>query len=195
MDNLIPEIKEYCYAILVNSRCGKFPFHNLQHTLEVVKFTCLISIYEDVSEHAQDLLKIAAWFHDTGYAECYKGHERKSEEKAKKIMAAQNFPLEDIQQVSQCIQATKMPQLPKGNLEKIICDADLAHLAAPDFYQKNQALRKEWEKVLNKRYNDKDWLRESIQLLSSHKYFTSYGANILQPAKNKNLYLLQEALG
>ena len=33
-----------------------------------------------------------------------------------------------IQRVSSCIQATRMPQSPLSQVEKIMCDADLYHL-------------------------------------------------------------------
>lgn len=48
-----------------------------------------------------------------------------------------------VERVTDCIQATDWPPHPTNTLEKIICDADMAHLASDDYMIRIQDLRKE----------------------------------------------------
>ena len=63
----------------------------------------------------------------------YQNHEYYSQVVARNFLGRKNWPPAEINRVTGCIAATKMPQKPTTLLEEILCDADLAHLAEPDF--------------------------------------------------------------
>ncbi|OQP60198.1 hypothetical protein A3860_34540 [Niastella vici] len=77
---------------------------------------------------------IAAWFHDTGYlfAGRYE-HEQKGVEIMRELLIKLTRDSELIDEIEDCIMATKMPRNPKNILEEIICDADTYHLGTEHF--------------------------------------------------------------
>ena len=85
-----------------------------------------------------------------------------------------------------------MPQSPVSQIEKILCDGDLFHLATEDFKARNQLLKQEQESVLGHKIAKKDWKKNNIQFLQNHKYFTDYGQQVLEPKKLENLAALQK---
>ncbi|WP_417886867.1 HD domain-containing protein [Zunongwangia sp.] len=182
---------KHCHAMLRNSRCYSLPYHNIQHTLEVFQFARKISDYENLSFEDKEVVSLASLFHDTGNGEIFNGHEKISAEKADCFLTSLGYSKEKIERVKSCIVATKMPQTPSSKLEEVICDADLAHLGSGSFINYNKRLRQEWNKCFNKSYSDIEWIENNIMFLESHTYFTSYGKDILQPKKMKNLELLK----
>jgi HD-GYP domain-containing protein (c-di-GMP phosphodiesterase class II) len=61
-------VSNYCQEHLSISECAKLPFHNLQHTLEVVERVKLIAQNCSLSSEETELILIAARFHDTGFS-------------------------------------------------------------------------------------------------------------------------------
>lgn len=147
-------------------------FHNQQHTADVVQAVTLIGKQCEITTEALEILKIAAWFHDSGYCFGYTNHEDKSINLAGHFLNQQNCPAALIRKVAGLIGATRFPQQPVDLLEQIICDADLAHLAKTDYPIYADRLRQEWQVCLKKIYSDKEWLHENLNLLHNHHYFT-----------------------
>ena len=83
-------------------------------------------------------------------------------------------------------------QSPVSQVEKILCDADLFHLATEDFKARNQLLKQEQETLLGHKISKKDWRKNNIQFLENHKYFTEYGQEVLEPQKHENLLSVQK---
>jgi hypothetical protein len=80
-----------------------------------------------------------------------------------------------------------MPQSPVSQIEKILCDADLYHLSTPDFKARNQLLKQEQETLLRRKISKKEWRQGNITFLETHRYFTTYGQEQLEPQKATNL--------
>ena len=80
-----------------------------------------------------------------------------------------------------------MPQSPVSLIEKILCDADLYHLATPDFKARNQLLKQERENILKHKISKKEWRKGNIQFLEAHRYFTDLGQTELEPRQTENL--------
>ena len=109
---------------------------------------------------------------------------------ATEFLNKKNVEEEIIQRVSSAIRATKMPQSPVSQVEKILCDADLFHLSTEDFKAKNQLLKQEQEYLLCHKISKKDWRKNNIEFLQNHKYFTEYGQEILDQKKRTNIQSL-----
>ncbi len=82
--------------------------------------------------------------------------------------------------------ATKMPQNPQTQLQKIICDADLAHLGNEHFWERNDLLKQEMENNGNK-MNKTEWLEFEINFISNHSYHTASAQQLFN--QNKTLFL------
>lgn len=169
----------------------EFVFHSLDHTESVAEACSQMADYYNLNDEDRYVLMLSAWFHDTGYTSGRaEGHEEVSVQIATQFLTAHNVPETIIQRVSSCIRATHMPQSPISNVEKILCDADLLHLATDDFKAMNQLLKQERENLLGQKISKKDWRKDNIKFLEGHKYFTEYGQEHLEPRKHENLAAL-----
>ena len=96
------------------------------------------------------------------------------------------YPKRVIKKVGGCIRSTQWPQKPTNLLERILCDADLYHLAAPNFLRMSDALREERAKF-GIEYSNEEWLTLNIDFFEKHHYWTCYGHEVLNARKQRNL--------
>jgi len=168
-------------------------YHNYSHTLEVLNNTKLIANHYQLDDRMYFNVCAAACFHDTGYhLKNNKNHEQKSVTLAKPFFDSIGIDTTDIEIISNCIMATKMPQMPITLAEKIICDADLFNLGSADFKEKNKLLKREEEAFENKIVDALAWRASSIRLLEKHTYHTDYCRLLLNKTKEENLLVLKE---
>lgn len=177
---------KYVSNLLTEQLPHDLSFHNLPHTINVVRGVREISNYLQLVKEAQEILILAAWFHDCGHIVTYRGHEAESQKLAKDFLEGEDYPNEKIAEVLSCIGATRMPQQPVGLMQKIICDADLYHLSLPEYPDLQHLLCEEWNRVLNKKYSDEEWAKANYNFLRNHKYWTTYGQEVLQKRKLTN---------
>ncbi|MBC8755502.1 HD domain-containing protein [Kordia sp. YSTF-M3] len=188
MDTLIVEAENFVVDYLNKNLDSKFVYHNLSHTKRVVESTQEIIEALAITDPEATQLLLAAWFHDTGYTKGIEGHEHDGALIATDFLKQQNASEEDINAVSQLILATKMGYSPKTLLEKVICDADCAHIGSKNFEDLTALLRKEWELTKDRVLTENEWLDENIKFLtSSHSFHTTYAAKNWQKRKGKNL--------
>ena len=190
--NILPETYDYCINFLENSRCKSLPFHSVEHTKEVYNYAKTIAQYEEVFGADLEPILIAALFHDTGMAETYVDHEEQSVEYAREYLIKKNYSEARIKIVTNCILATKLPQKPKTQAEKIICDADLYHLGIESYIFRNERLRAEWKTFFNKEYSDEEWYKINMEFLENQKYHTWFGKTVLMNRKDLNYKMLKE---
>lgn len=161
-------------------------YHCLNHTLDVVEQSVRIAVDEGIN-CCRDLylLKIASLYHDTGFLETYTAHENKSCELF--LADADNFNLtaDEKSVVTNLIMSTRIPQLPKTKLEKILCDADLDYLGRDDFFPISDNLRKEFLRY-NIVTNDEQWNQMQLKFLQNHQYHTRSSKNLRETAKQMN---------
>ena len=166
-------------------------YHNLAHTIDVLKQAEKIASQEGVND-SRDLLllKTAALFHDSGFLLVYKNHEEKGCEIASESLK-NVFGEEDIKKICGMIMATKIPQTPHTLLEQIICDADLDYLGRNDFEPISRSLYKEFltYKIIPE---DIIWDHIQIKFFESHHYFTGTSMSKRNEKKLKHLKILKE---
>lgn len=170
-------------------------FHNYEHTEDVVKHVLEIGQRESVSAEEQQILQVAAWFHDVGHLNgAMQDHEQRSVEAVKKFFAEEGIEDEVfIQRVCDCIMATRMPQVPSDKLGEIMCDADVYHFGTPQFRKTNKRVRKEL-KARGYPAMATDWTSRSLKLLQSQQFFTPYSRQKLETGKDENIRWLQKKL-
>lgn len=169
-------------------------YHDLPHTIETVDGCVEIGNGSGLTNEDLEILCIASWFHDTGYMFKVDGHEEKSSEIALKFLNENNYPLDRINMVRDCIIATKISVPPQNLLESIICDADLISLGRPDYFEKNDLLKLEIERRENKEISDLAWLNRSLNFLSSHNYYTEYAKINFGTQLQSNIITLRERI-
>ena len=178
--------------LLVENFNPQLLFHNLQHTINVVRGARKIAKKEKLYKAQKDTVVLAAWFHDTGFIHQYNEHEKASIEIASVWLYQQGVNSEIIDQILACIAATQMPQQPKSILEKVLCDADLMHLAQPEYFHVQRLLLEEWKIMLGREYTPQEWISENIKFMGEHRYWTVYGRNYLEDLKEQNIKMFRK---
>jgi predicted metal-dependent HD superfamily phosphohydrolase len=187
-EQILAAARHYVTDLFANQVKPEFVFHNLDHTEDVAEACSKMADHYHLNDDDRFVLMLAAWFHDVGYSSGQAdGHEEVSMQIASRFLEEHQVDEATRQRVNSCIQATKMPQSPVTLIEKILCDADLSHLASPDYHARNQLLREERESQLRIKIPKKEWRKGNIQFLRQHQYFTDYGQAELEPGKQQNL--------
>lgn len=193
MENLsstfIDKVKRFVADFISENFSEKICYHNIDHTLEVVEAVELIGTKCNLSENELKIVITSAWFHDTGYYLGCEDHEKSSAKIARSYLLEQKVDINFVDQVCNCIMATKIPQSPQNLAEKIICDADLFHLSTEKFFEKSELLYQEIS-FFDKNMTPEIWQDMSREFVAAHKYHTSYGKNVLFPQLQKNLQQL-----
>ncbi len=193
-ETILKKVKRYVKNLYKQKALQGNKYHNIIHTLEVVDVSTEIALAERMTAEQIEIIKIAAWFHDTGHFICCNGHEDQSSIYARNFLTKELYPIEKIGKVIGCIISTKVPQNPKNKMEEIICDADLHHLGLSDLEEKGEVLRLEFEKRGVIKFTDIEWLRNSIKFISSHQFFTKCAKNKYGPQKKINIQILERKL-
>ncbi|MEP2951357.1 MAG: HD domain-containing protein [Ekhidna sp.] len=169
-------------------------YHSVNHTIDVVASAEEIAEKQNLSHDDVEVVQIAAWFHDLGYTRGCEHHEKNGADMAREFLATKNYPEEKIEQVAGCIMATQMPQNPQNNLEKILCDADLMHLADRDYFKKAALLHQEIETTKLCKITEKEWLQMNQEFLDNHCFFTDYAKKNYESAVKENLKKVRDRL-
>jgi predicted metal-dependent HD superfamily phosphohydrolase len=188
MNKLLSSAENFVFDLLNNNLDNNFVYHNLTHTQRVVaKINEIITSFE-LDALIVENLQIAAWFHDTGFVKGAENHEEESVKIVTTFLQEHKIDEERIVAISGLILATKMNHQPKNDLEKIITDADCAHLASKNFFDYTSLLRKEWELSGFKNVSDAEWITINIDFFTKeHRYYTDYALKNWTKTKGKNL--------
>lgn len=169
-------------------------YHNVQHTIEVIKNVTEMALIAQLPDEQLLQLKTAALMHDTGLMFARENHEDHSVKYLQKTLPQYGFALDSIEIISALVMATKMPQQPQSFLAQLLCDADLDYLGSKSYFMKSQQLRLEWleENLISDSLIQ--WYTYQVEFLSSHTYFTQIARNRRQKGKENNLENLRTLL-
>jgi len=121
--SLLQEAQVYVTDLIQNKVSKSVRFHTLDHTRDVVAACEEINSNDQyhISDEDHLALILGAWFHDTGYSGGRsRDHETVSIQHATEFLNAHNASKELTDKVIGCINATRMPQNPTTNIERII---------------------------------------------------------------------------
>ena len=131
--------------------------------------------------------------HDLGFTDTNVDNEEKSAEKAEELMLEYGFSKNHVKVVQGLIRATRIPQSPKNQLERIICDSDLDYLGRNDFYEISNRLYKEL-KAASMVFNKTHWNKAQIKFLEAHKYHTAFAQKNRQTKKEMRIIEIKKLL-
>jgi predicted metal-dependent HD superfamily phosphohydrolase len=170
-------------------------YHDIVHTEYVVGQAGLIGQHSGLNREELNIVKVAAWFHDSGFVVRPAGHEAESQKIAKTFLTSKGVKESEIESVIKCIRATKMPQDPGGDiLAQVVCDADMAYLSEEFYFERTHLLRNEWNTQSESKLSKKAYYLETIEMFNNHHYFTEYGKKVFSPGKADNLRKLHDLI-
>lgn len=199
MKNLKKELKaasQFAKSIFEEFDRPNLQYHDLEHTKSVVSKCKEIAENYSLTDEEQYILITSAWLHDIGYYINNNGanHEIEGVKVAMEYLLENEMDTFVVESVKGCIMATKIPQSPNTLLQEIICDADLFHLGTNEFMERQRLLKQEMEFFKKTDIDKVVWLNDTIQLMETHEFHTSYCKALLSKTKLKNLKKLKEKL-
>ncbi|MCG9793393.1 Pycsar system effector family protein [Flavobacterium algicola] len=192
MESILQKAESFVLNYLNENLKPAFIYHNFSHTQMVVSKVNEIIASENLTDDEKEIVVLAAWFHDIGYTVDKVKHENHSIVIASDFLSNENYPPQKLNFVLGCIHATKLTETPASLLEKILRDADFAHLASANYVKIAEQLRLEFENSGGEIYTDRKWIEENIAIFNSHKYYTKYANIHWTFTKNENLIELKK---
>jgi len=191
---ILKETEAYITELLEKKIPQTLTFHNINHTREVVEAAAKIAKKTELTEQETLVVMLAAWFHDSGFIVKCKGHEDESKIIAEKFLTSKNTDPQIIEDVLECIDATRIPQYPKSKTAKVLADADLFHLSQDYFFERTFIIREEWTRVQNRAIDERIYLEDTLMFFDMHEYQTKYGKKELSKGKKKNREVLEKKI-
>ncbi|MFN8154521.1 MAG: cyclic nucleotide-binding domain-containing protein [Bacteroidia bacterium] len=168
-------------------------YHNIPHTLDVVRATEILCDLERLDEESSMLIKTAALLHDVGFIEKYDKNEGIGARLAGEWLPQFGYNKQQIDVICELIMATQSPRKPDGLFQKIMCDADLDYLGRNDFFTVSQSLRQEWSEQ-GKSFTLNDWYELEKDFLENHFYYTDSAYGLRNKKKLENLEEIKQLL-
>lgn len=190
--NLLEEAEKFVVDLLMAKVPEGLLYHSPEHSRYVVNASEMIGKESSLNQQEIDLAKITAWFHDVGYAISTEDHETESKKLAEQFLSSKGIDPSQIKEVTESIEATRIPQSPRSKIAEVVCDADMLHLSSPDYYDQANHLRKEQAFIHHQRIRKQDFDILSLAFFKAHTYHTNYGKTVLQIGKEKNYNMIQK---
>jgi class 3 adenylate cyclase/predicted metal-dependent HD superfamily phosphohydrolase len=186
-------LERYVMSFLAKNLPENLYYHGLHHTIMVEKAVEEIALAEGVRGEELFYLKTAALLHDSGFTEEYEDNEELGATIAGRILPNFGYNHKQVEIIQGLIRATRVPQIPVTNLEKIICDADLFYLGKEQFHDIAASLGKE---LLDRNYirNRFEWDKIQVRFLSEHIFHTDYARKKARPNKLARIEEIKDRL-
>ncbi|MDX9758131.1 MAG: DUF5706 domain-containing protein [Bacteroidota bacterium] len=185
---------EYVTQLFATHLDDRYRYHNLAHTQDVVAAVVEIGTASGLDDTALEVVELAAWFHDTGIVRRYADHEPESAELAAEFLRARQVDPGRIERVRRCILVTDTRVTPVTLEEKVLCDADLAHIGGKRFWERGDDLRAERALLLGHHLDDRTWLREQIEFMSRRRFHTAAARDAYEEGLERNRKKLRKQL-
>ncbi|MDX2135999.1 MAG: DUF5706 domain-containing protein [Saprospiraceae bacterium] len=183
---LLQETEAYIAEYFEQHFDPQYVFHNLEHTVQTVAAARLLGEGCQLPPHEMQLLELATWFHDTGYAVGPEGHEERSCNLADRFLRGK-ISEEDLERIFGLIRSTKVPQAPQNHLEEIICDADLSHLGMDTYWDRTGKLRQEFILTREMIMSEQQWIEFELDFMLHHEYHTAVAREMFNKKKAKHI--------
>src|SRR5262245_16814281 len=186
MDNpKFQQAAHYAIGLLHSKLLPAFTYHNLNHTLEVVRNCDRLAELEDINAESRQLLLVAAYFHDVGLTaitntdlDSFEAgrsvHEEKAVQTMREILPSYGFEAEELEIIARLIMATKWEHIPEDTLEQIISDADMSSIGqeTDHFINTSEGLRKELS-AFGIENNETEWYENQKEFVGAYAYHTA----------------------
>ncbi|WP_313111352.1 Pycsar system effector family protein [Aequorivita sediminis] len=187
MEDIIEKAEQFVSHLFETRLSAVNFYHDIHHTRRVVDDISQLAEWEGCSEEEIKILKLAAWFHDTGFVEVDKGHEQVSVKIVQEFLSANQVSKDVIDLVTDLILVSIKDLKPKTKLQKLIKDADCSHVAAENYFEVSNLLRKENALKLDTSFTDLEWLEGNKEFFEWHKFYSDSAKLKWEPLKALNL--------
>lgn len=184
---IIEKASDYIFTLFKKDINNDLVYHNYNHSREVASYTEEFLENYDINGFEREALVIAAWFHDAGYIEKYKGHEEESVKIFQEFAAENQLDSKTSDLVEELILSTRHTQAPEGILQEILHDADIINIGTSHFFERADLLRVEWERFLDKKFTNPEWEKIQIDFLVSTQFYTDFAQKKYGKERDSNI--------
>lgn len=173
--DIVLKAKDYVKKLLLSNNIDKehwYLYHNLWHTLDVFERTSYLAEKEWLNEELQEMMQLAALFHDTWFSKQYDKNEPIWAQIAEDFLKENNIPVDKIDIIKNIILATIFWREPLSHLEEIIKDADMDNLWREDYCTGCKVIKEELKIFKDTKIDQKVWLEHCFDLLKNYKFYT-----------------------
>jgi HD superfamily phosphodiesterase len=189
---IIKQAEEKVTSLFDSGSPENLLYHSIDHTRTVVDRANEIAAHYELSERDIMILNIGAWFHDLGHLYTDpSSHEQKSAELLREWLADKGDYAELADETAKLILATKLSTVPEGLIQEIIKDADTYHFGTAEFKKIDKLMKKE---MALRNLSVGDWEKNTLILLESHQFYTSYCKEQLETGKQKNIAKIKKKI-
>ncbi len=192
--DLVQEAGNFVTKLFAEKLPDSEEYHSIDHARYVADSAGFIGKKSGMSEDEINVVKLGAWFHDTGFIISPENNEKHSAKIAGDFLTSNGIDDTIIAQVKNSILATCIPQQPTDLVSRVLCDADLRHLSEDNYFERIEKMRKEWVNHSGEKIGKRKFHTMSIKFFQRHEYHTDFAKKELQPKKDKNLQLLQKEI-
>lgn len=172
LGDVVSKSEQFVRFLFEKSLDKRLHYHNLNHTIQVVKQTARLAQLEKLPTEDTQLLLIAAWFHDSGYTTTYVDHEKESARIATEFLTPLLAP-DQITKIINGILSTQKGVIPVDVFQCILHDADYYHFFEHDYFSLIDNLRLEIAEVLLKTFTHHQWYTFNTRFLQQHTFYTT----------------------
>ena len=163
----------------------RWHYHNLDHTRMFVADVTEFGRSSGVSAKELELLRVAGWLHDVGYAVDPADHEEASARLAVDVVKSAGGTPEEAERVAGLIRATKLSRSPGNLLEELMRDADLGGLGTDGFRERSLLFRRELESG-GRCFSELEFWRLESDFLNGVNYFSAAARRLRGPGLERN---------
>jgi HD superfamily phosphodiesterase len=192
--NIVKEVEVFTIKYYEENVSSLLFYHSIEHTRLVASVAAKIALAEGLEEEKLKVVEVAAWFHDIGHAVSLDNHEKESCKIARTFLAERKMSEDFIVEVEKCILSTKLGA-PKNSLcEKIIGDADIAHVGMPNFMEISNLLRKEMCNFVERKCSKLGYWKQTLKFIKSVEFYTNYAKEHLEPVRIQNIKKVEKRI-
>ncbi|MFE5032292.1 hypothetical protein [Streptomyces sp. NPDC056683] len=185
-DSCVPSPYRYADELLRRWQEPQRRYHTVAHLVAVLDRIDVLEEYAD----DPDLVRLAAWFHDAVYLPDRSTNEERSARLAERALPEAGLPARQTAEVARLVRLTVSHDPAPGDRNgEVLCDADLAILAAPPsaYAAYTAEVREEYHFVPSDafRAGRSAILRQLLDL--PHLFRTPYGRTEWEPTARYNL--------
>lgn len=192
--SILTSAEKYVSDLLSSSLPIDNLYHNIKHTQRVVTYSKFLCEHENCDSQEEQIVLLAAWFHDTGFVTKNDGHEEVSAQIAENFLKENGLNNELINQVKDLILVTQSSRTPTTKLEKILKDADSGHLGSDHYFEYSELLRQETQLKSKQQISQVEWTKTNLDFFNQHHFETDTAKQFWLPKKLNNKSIMEEQL-
>ncbi len=189
--SILQQVPFYVHQFLLENLPSAYLYHNYDHAEEVAEVCAELADQAELSRSDKEILVLAGWFHDSGYASMASKGNRDvasgSVQLASQFLKESEYPEERIDKVSQLIQSVHKEKAPTNTLERLLCDANGSFMGRKRFERRAKLLRLEKEALRKEKLSAYQWSRDLLDMLIQHRFYSPWAQKRFSSRHNKNI--------